>query len=316
MKRPRKARFPFRARGRNRGPWYDPDWYECVWCQRKYKWSGRPCLRRGLRRGNSTNRAAFDEVRMENAARRKSKTMPRALRRAARIAAAAATVAATEAGNGEAQGPDHLCKDGSDAPQNDGGTPVEEEINTDSPITQPNSTPPQSKHKNETFEVQKLQQQRQSKACTGHKDAIYEGFNLALDEDEDVAIILAANRKAWPRGQASIAVNATPEDKEIAELIRTGLLAREELGVNHWDDEMATQDFYPYTVRIVDAERNKDRKRNSRSREGPGYAVEQAPSEEADSDWWHLDDEVFAQLLSDGAFDVKDESEFSFVHVD
>ncbi|KAM7187795.1 hypothetical protein V8F33_011010 [Rhypophila sp. PSN 637] len=326
MKRPRKPRFRSRGRGRNRGPWYDPDWYECVWCQRKYKWSGRPCLRRGLRSGNSTKKAACDEVRTENAARRKSKTMPRALRRAARIAAAT-TVSAAEASNCKAHGQDHLDRADSDDPRNDRGTPVEEKKNSksqttsttvsiDSPITKSNSTLTQSKHDGKTFEVTKIQQQRQSKACTGHKDAIHEGFSLALDEDEDVATILAANRKAWPRGQAPIAVNATQEDREIVELIRNGLLAREELGVNHWDDEMATEDFCPYTVRIVDAGRNKGRKRNSRSREGPGYAVEQAPLEDADSDWWHLDEDVLAQLVSDGAFDLKDGSEFSFVYVD
>ncbi|KAK4208472.1 hypothetical protein QBC37DRAFT_70864 [Rhypophila decipiens] len=310
MKRHNKPRFRFWGTGRRRCVWYESDCSECDWCHRKYKWPCRPCLTRGWRcRGNSTMRTAYERARMENEALRRSKTMPRALRRAAKIAAA-------ESSNNVDHGRDHHDEDDSEAPRNDRETPAEEEINSDTPITQPNSTPTPSKQDNKTFQVTKIQQQRQSKACTGHKDAIYEGVSLALDEDEDVARILAANRKAWPRGQAPIAVNATPEDKEIAELIRTGLLAREELAVNHWDDDTASEDFCPYTVRIVEAGRKSGRKRNSRSREGPGHAVEQAPLEEADSDWWHLDEEVLAQLLSDGAFDLKDGSEFSFVYVD
>ncbi len=151
---------------------------------------------------------------------------------------------------------------------------------------------------------------RQAKSCAGPKDMINEGVGLASD-DGDVARIHAANWKAWPRGQEPIAVDATAEDREIAELVRQGFIGVEDLQVDY---DVFEEDVCPYTVRFVEA-RKKGRKGNDRRRQG-AQGADPAPSD-AETDWWYLDDEAYSQLLSDGEAELVDWSEASsFAHVE
>jgi hypothetical protein len=139
---------------------------------------------------------------------------------------------------------------------------------------------------------------------------IDEGVSLASD-DGGVARIHAANRKAWPRGQEPIAADATAEDREIAELVRRGFIGAEDLQVDHDD---FGGDVCSYTVLFVEA-RKKGRKGNNHWRQG--VQVAEPASLDAESDWWYLDDEAYAQLLSAGGAELVDWSEASsFVHVD
>jgi hypothetical protein len=95
----------------------------------------------------------------------------------------------------------------------------------------------------------KKTQKQQATLCTGLKGMIEEGLSLAAD-DGDVARIYAANRKAWPRGQEPIVADATADDREIAELVRLGLIGAEDLQVDHDD---CGGDWCPYIVRFVEA---------------------------------------------------------------
>jgi hypothetical protein len=156
------------------------------------------------------------------------------------------------------------------------------------------------------------QAQRQAKSSTGPKCVIDEGVGLASD-DGDFARIHAANRRAWPRGQEPIAADATAEDREIAELVRLGVIGAEGLQVDHDDHE---GDMCLYTVRFVEA-RKKGGKGNDRRQRGVHVHVAEPTPWDAESDWWYLDDEAYAQLLSDGGTELLEWSEASsFVHVD
>jgi len=168
-------------------------------------------------------------------------------------------------------------------------------------------------------EKTKPRQRRQTKACTGliPRDILDEGVSLAFsDEEDDFARIHAANRKAWPRGQEPISARATVEDREIAELVRMGLIGAEDLQVDHGRFDGLGENVLPYTVRFVEAKGRgkKGKSRGSRRMQAEG-AVNQ--NWEAESDWWYLDDEAYAQLLSDGGTELLDWSETSsFVCVD
>lgn len=197
-------------------------------------------------------------------------------------------------------------------------TPTEGDVETDtgaetgevSPLPTARSKPTTSKSKHNHDVDAMRAQQRQAKSCTGPKDQIDEGFSLA-SADGDVARIHAANRKAWPRGQEPIAADATAEDKEIAELVRLGFIGVKDLQVHH-DGFGAV--VCPYTVRFVQTTK-KGRKGNNR-REQEVRVAEPAPLD-AESDWWYLDDEAYAQLLSDGGAELVDWSEASsFVYVE
>ncbi|KAK3297227.1 uncharacterized protein B0H64DRAFT_391651 [Chaetomium fimeti] len=297
------------------------DWYECEWCRVRGSWTQRPCLR-GLYRSKETLRAkweACERVRMENAAKR-NKTLSKAYRRAMMAAAKA-----------EDKGvPDYLpirpntgvsIFDRLRKLHVDERTPAEVDSETDSGTEKAEASPlpaaakstPKPKQYHEVDA--KKTQQRQAKSSTGPKRMIDEGVSLASDDDGDVARIHAANRKAWPRGQEPIAADATVEDREIAELLRRGLIAAEDLQVDH--DGIDGDDYMcPYTVRFVEA-RKKGRKGNHRRRQEVQVA-EPAPSY-TESDWWYLEDEAYhAQLLSDGgSAELVEWSEASsFVYVD
>lgn len=161
--------------------------------------------------------------------------------------------------------------------------------------------------------------QRQTKACTGPipRDILDEGVSLAFSNDDynDFARIHAANRRAWPRGQEPISAQATVEDKEIAELVRRGLIGAGDLQVDHDHFDDLGEDVLPYTVRFVEAGgRGKKGRKGGRRPQ-----VEEAAKHEweMESDWWYLDDEAYAQLLSDGGTELLDWSETSsFVCVD
>ncbi len=152
--------------------------------------------------------------------------------------------------------------------------------------------------------------ERQAKSSTGPRDMIDEGISLASD-DGDIARIHAANRRAWPRGQEPIAAHATAEDREIAELVCRGLISPEDLQVDHDNFE---GDACLYTVRVVEA-RKKGRKGKNLRRQA--VQVAEPVQWEEESDWWYLDHEAYARLLSDGGTDLVDWSETSsFVYVD
>ncbi len=176
-----------------------------------------------------------------------------------------------------------------------------------SPMPTVSKPTPNSKHHHEVD----TKKERQAKPFTGPKDTIDEGVSLAFD-DGDVARIHAANRKAWPRGQEPIAADATVEDREIAELVRRGFIVNEGLRVNH--DDFGEEEVCHYTVRFLEA-REKGRKSNDRQRRG--MQVAEVLPWDAESDWWYVDDEAYAQLLSDGGTEFVDWSEASsFVHVE
>ncbi len=245
-------------------------------------------------------------MRTGNAAKR-SKALPKAVRRA--VTAAAAEAKKEILTNTEISAVEELNR-------LDESTSVEVEDETDagtekaevSPLPAGSeSTSTNSKHQHEN----NAKKERQAKPCTGPKTLINEGVGLASD-DGDVARIHAANRKAWPRGQEPIAADATAEDREIAELVRWGIIGNEELQVNH--DDFDEEEVCPYTLRFLEA-RKKGRKESNRRRQGIQDA-EPIPWD-TESDWWYLDDEAYARLLSDEGTELVDWSEASsFVHVE
>jgi hypothetical protein len=287
------------------------DWEECEWCRVRANWERRPCLLR-MAQSPGTLRAKreyCERVRMENAAKR-NKTLPKVFRRA--MIAAAAEAEARDKGDSNIRANTHVsASEGGLSTQLGERTPVEVGGGTEtepSPLpAASNSTPkPTHHHKADA----KKAQPRQAKSCIGPKDMVDEGVGLASD-DGDVASIHTANRKAWPRGREPIAADATAEDREIAELVRRGFIGAEDLRVDHGDFE---GEVCPYTVRFVEA-RKKGRKGNNRR--GSGVQVAEPAPLDAESDWWYLDDEEYAQLLSDGGAELVDWSEASsFVHVD
>ncbi|KAK4222848.1 hypothetical protein QBC38DRAFT_488901 [Podospora fimiseda] len=273
------------------------DWYECNWCRQRPSWNRRPCLLAldrvpGLLH---SNREWWNSVRMENAAAR-NKTLPKIYRRAMRVAAAAA---AAEAKDDDVLSNSSICGNADDTEEME--TETDKNMGTETAVekkassTRPTSTESKKDHEPPKKESQK----RQSKAITAIKSMIDEGVNLAFDHDgNDIAIIHAANRKAWPRGQEPIAANATVEDRDIAELVQMGLIGIEGLGVNHDDfgDEVCQ-----YTVRLV-VKKKKGRRNRQRREAG-------AESESSDRSYLH-----------DGKCeeepDFRDGSELSFVYVD
>ena len=300
------------------------DWDECEWCRIRGSWRSRPCVvQRDRYYDAATFRAkwqACERVRRENAAKREKKTLPRAHRRA--VMAAAATV---EEGKGGEAGPSFWVRKGMGVVDEEGGIgegptqvgvsgEMDNETGTEkeeaSPLPAGSTSTSKPKHHHEVDA--KKPQQRQAKSCTGPKGTIDEGVSLASDDDGDVARIHAANRKAWPRGQEPISAEATAEDREIAELVRRGFIGAEALRVDH-DDDFAG-DVCPYTVRFVEARKKGRKGRNCR---GQGVQAARHAPLEAESDWWYLDDEAYAQLLSDEGAELVDWSEASsFVHVE
>ncbi|KAH6850505.1 hypothetical protein B0I37DRAFT_371795 [Chaetomium sp. MPI-CAGE-AT-0009] len=299
------------------------DWYECEWCRVRGNWNQRPCLslhgtvKSRFQKTVRARRVECERVRMENAAKR-NKTLPNVYRRAMRAAAAEAEAEAKHQevpnwsirANTEGSVVGRLSELGEGIPVETGTEEAEE-----SPLPVASKSTPKPKHDHEVDA--KKGQQRQAKSCIGLKGTIDEGVGLASDDD-DVARIYAANRKAWPRGQEPIAADATAEDKEIAELVRRGIIGVEDLRVDHDD---IGGDVCLYTVRCVEA-RKKGRKgsKGTNSRQQGVRLAEPAPLC-AESDWWCLDDEAYAQLLSDGGSELGcelvDWSEASsFVHVD
>ncbi|KAK4170924.1 hypothetical protein QBC36DRAFT_340991 [Triangularia setosa] len=292
------------------------DWFECDWCCVRGSWGRRPCLLR-ISRFQETlrvKRETCERVRMENAAKR-NKMLPKVYRRAMIAAAEAAEAKGKEVPNSSIRTNTEVSVVGG-LNKLDERTPVEVDNKTETDTgtekvemsVSPSGLKPTSNSKHYEAEVKKAQK-RQAKACTGLKGVIDEGVSLAFD-DGDVARIHAANRKAWPRGQVPIAADATAEDREIAELVRRGLIGPEDLRVSHDD---FGDDVYPYTVRFVET-RKKGRKRSNRPRQG--VQVERLALLDAESDWWYLDDEVCAQLLTNGGADLMDGSEFWFMYVD
>ncbi|KAK3896441.1 hypothetical protein C8A05DRAFT_48477 [Staphylotrichum tortipilum] len=260
---------------------------------------------------------ACERVRMENAAKR-NKTLPKLYRRAMMAAAVEAKDKAVPNWSictntrvsvfDELGEVDERTPVGVDGETDTGGeTGTRTDKGEVSPLPTGLKSTPRPKH----HEVDATKsQQRQAKSCAGPKGRINEGISLASDEG-DVARIHTANRKAWPRGPEPIAADATAEDREIAELVRRGFIGAEDLQVDRDDFGGGV---CPYTVRFVEA-RKKGRKGNNRPRQGVQVA-ESAPSD-AESDWWYLDDEGYAQILSDGGTELVDWSEASsFANVD
>jgi len=135
---------------------------------------------------------------------------------------------------------------------------------------------------------------------------------MADDDGDDIARIHAANRRAWPRGQEPIAADATTEDWEVAELVRRGLIRGEGLCVDRGFDDGFEGDVCPYTVRVVET-RKKGRNGSGRRR---ADRVPEPATTVVESEWWYIDDEVCARLLSDEGSKLVDWSEASsFVHV-
>jgi hypothetical protein len=259
-------------------------------------------------------RQKCESVRMENAAKR-NKTLPRVYRRAITAAAAAAEAKDEAIPNSSIRTNItgiSLIDGLGDLHEVDGETRAgmeTERVDASPAASKSTPTGPRLKYHHE---MNATMAQRQAKSCTGPKAFIDEGVSLASD-DGDFARIHAANRKAWPRGQEPIAADATIEDREIAELLRRGVIGAQELRVDH--DEVDGH-VCPYTVRFV-AARKKGRKGNNDRRQGGEVAEPPLLHPEPASDWWYLDDEVYAQLLSDGGAEFVDWSETSsFVHVD
>jgi hypothetical protein len=195
---------------------------------------------------------------MENAAKR-DKTLPKVIRRA--MMGAVAEAKDKEALNAS------ICTTNAEVSVVDGPSnldnrrmivEVDSETDTRTETIRSKSTPKPKHHGIDA----KTTQEQQATLCTGLKDMIEEGLSLASD-DGDVARIYAANRKAWPRGQEPIAVDATAEDREIAELVRLGLIGAEDLQVDYDD---FGGNVCPYTVRFVQA-RVKGSKGNNRRRQ-------------------------------------------------
>ncbi|VBB73721.1 Putative protein of unknown function [Podospora comata] len=291
-------------RGRDTYPW---DRYECDWCMMRLNWDGRPCYVRQFHhpRSRSHLKEYWESVRAENAAKR-NKTLPRACRRAMMAAAAAATAIENEDSN-EGDKPDQSTPvEEADATTTQTKTATEE---LDAPAL-PAGSEVTSKPRHHQDEVKKPSQKRQPKAITGPKSIIDEGVTLAFDDDDDVARIHAANRKAWPRGPMPIAADATVEDWEVAELVRQGLIGPEDLQVNYrgFGDEACL-----YTIQVVDTMK---KGRRGKGRQRQGVHVKDLAALDAESEWSHLDDEVYAQFLSDEESSLADWSELSFVCVD
>jgi hypothetical protein len=253
---------------------------------------------------------------MVNAAKRK-KTLPKVYRRATRVAAAAAVVEAKDEAIPNSSIRTNITGisviDGlGDLHEVDGKTCAGMEAEReDAWPSASKSTPtsPRVKHHHKMNAT--TAQQRQAKSCTRPRAFIDEGVSLASD-DGDFARIHAANRKAWPRGQEPIAADATIEDRDIAELLRQGIIGAQELQVDHDDID---GDVCLYTVRFVEV-RKKGRKGNNGRRQGVQVAEPPSLYAESESDWWYLDDESYAQLLDDGGTELVDWSETSsFVHV-
>lgn len=271
------------------------DWLECDWCRMRGGWERRPCLLRACQPAATmrAKREACEAVRMENAAKR-NKTLPKVDRRAMMAAAAAAAAAGSNVGPGSNSSiradTEVLIVGGAstlDGVETDTAT---DKLEASTPPTGSRST---SKSKQHEAEVKKASQKRQTKACTSLKSVIDEGISLAFDDDDNVARIHAANRKAWPRGQVPIAADATIEDREIAELVRRGLIGPEGVGVNHDD---SGDDVLQYAVRFV----MEKKKRRNRQRRGAQVGEGGPLDAESESDWLYLDDG----------------SELSFVYVD
>jgi hypothetical protein len=175
--------------------------------------------------------------------------------------------------------------------------------------------------RNNSAEDVKKPSQRQSKACTGPipKDIVDEGIGSALSDDDDIVRIHAANRKAWPRGQEPISAHATVENREIAELVRRGLIGVEPLQVDHDVFDEIQGGSCSYTLRFVEAH---PWRRGKKGKKGTGKGVPQKGGAvenawDAESDWWYLDDEAYSRLLSDGGTELLEWSETSsFVRVD
>ncbi|KAK0665756.1 hypothetical protein QBC41DRAFT_327351 [Cercophora samala] len=307
-------------------PW---DWFECDWCMAHLNWVGRPCYRRRFTCAASRRqyKKCCELVRAENAAKR-TKTLPKAYRRAIMAAAAAAAAAAaTPTENQDSNGTLNTSLEGNtevavvdEVNKLEESTPPEADTTTTETETEtgrekgevsalPATSKARSKPKHYEVDVKKPRQQRQAKSTTGPKSMIDEGVSLAFDDD-DVASIHAANRKAWPRGQMPIAADATAEDWEIAELVRRGLIGPENLQTNYegFEDEACM-----YTVRFVDTMK-KGRKRKGCHRQG--VRVEDLVALDSQSEWSYLDDEVYAQFLNDRETgSLGDWSELSFVCV-
>ncbi|EAQ91916.1 predicted protein [Chaetomium globosum CBS 148.51] len=288
-------------------------WDECDWCLAKTGWSQRPCLYRTFPEGlSSLRRKECEDVRTRNAAKR-NKTLPKAHRRAMRAAPAAAAEAKHKAipnstirtnitnalvvdglSNLDERTP--LEADGG----KDTGTEARTEARTETETKEevcplPAVSKPTPKLEHRHANDPRKTQQRQPKSCTGLKGVIDEGVGLSSD-DGDVARIHASNWKAWPRGQEPIAADATGEDKEVAELVRQGFIGVEELRVGRDD---IGGDVCPCTVRFIEA-RKKGRRGDNCGRQGVQVVGHGPLHAELESDWWYLDDEAYAQLLSDG----------------
>lgn len=278
-------------------------------------------------------REECDRVRSENAAKRRNKSMPKAYRRMARITAAEADAGAEDAADGEdsrggtdqelkssitpaidtSASPDAVAtpEDGSKAKV--GAVTEKAQVRMTASACWAELTEANLQGTLEGDDVWSTKQQRQPKACTGLKPLIDEGITLAFDDDRDVATINAANRKAWPRGRSRVGTSATVEDRELAELVRIGLLTPEELVVDHWDD---IGEFCPYTVRFGDPKR---KGAGTTCKGFPDCGADVPPPasiEEHEVDWTCLGDEAYAQLLQDGWLDSNDGSELSYVFID
>jgi hypothetical protein len=296
-----------------------PQYYECEWCHASNNWRGHwrgsPYRRRECQRFRLFVRDWCERVLMpEKAAERNKKTPLKKASKTRRAMRAAAAKAKEEVKNRRRT--NSLVSDFDELSQFDGRMPAEVyremgawlEMETEAG-TEKDGVSPKSKHHYGLGDATTAQQ-RQAKSCTGPKSTIDEGVSLASDDD-DFARIHAANRKAWPRGQQPIAADATAEDREIAELVRRGFIGAEHLQVDH--DGFGEGECL-YTVRFVEA-RKKGRKGNNHRRHG--VQVAEPTLWDAESDWWYLDDEAYARLLSDGGTEFLDWSEASsFVHVD
>ncbi|KAK0705948.1 hypothetical protein B0T26DRAFT_755508 [Lasiosphaeria miniovina] len=138
---------------------------------------------------------------------------------------------------------------------------------------------------------------RLPKALAGPRGAIAEGQKLACDAS---ALPVAA---AWPRALQPVANGVTSEDKEVADLIRMGVIRRgdgdgEDIGMN-----CIPAPETPYTLRVVSGRRKGRRK---------------AQDLQLGADWWTPDDE--SVLWDDGGWVSRLGSEASdlssFVEVD
>jgi len=306
------------------------DFYECDWCRCRVTWQNRPCIRSRVRDYNigfiRGKREYHQSIRMENAAKR-NKSLPKVYRKATALALANSTGSVADSSLCIVVESDELDRDieALSDTEAEAGSDTETETPKDqAPLSCAGASKPaacltrRQKSAHENSEDTKKPSLREAKACTGpipqDIPVVNERANLTLsDANDDIAKIHDANRKAWPRGQEPISARATIEDREIAELVRRGLIGSEPLQVDHCVFDDAREEACPYTVRYVEERRGKKRAgRNQRQEHG---VVEHAGDTE--SDWWYLDDEAYARVLSDGGTELLDWSETSsFVHVD